>query len=91
MLEYFDRSKISKERTNILQEANLPALTSCRALYVLCSRIQKKSDRKEPLLLALVLDQTLINVKGHVLKLNLAIVQVIKLTQPLCGYIKVLT
>ena len=34
-------------------------------------------------------DQTLIYVKGHVPKLNLAIVQVFKLTQPLCGYMKV--
>ena len=41
MVEYFDRSKISKERTNIFHEANLPALTSCRALYVLRSRIKK--------------------------------------------------
>ena len=51
----------------------MPALTICQALYVLCSRIQ---NRKEPLLLALILDQTLIYVKGHVPKLNLAIVQV---------------
>ena len=36
---------------------------------VLCSRISQESNRKEPLLLALVLDQsdqTLIHVKGHV-------------------------
>ena len=40
------------------------------------------------MLLALVLEQTSICVKGHAPKLNLAIVQVFKLTQPLCGYIK---
>ena len=39
-------------------------------------------------MLALVLDQTSICVKGHAPKLNLVIVQVFKLTQPLCGYIK---
>ena len=72
--------------TYIFHEANLPALTSnsCQALYVLCSRT--KHYKKEPLLLALILDQTLACVKGHVSKLNLAIVQVFKLTQPLCGY-----
>ena len=51
----------------------MPALTSCQALYVLCSRISQESNKKEPLLLALVLDQALIHVKGHVPILDLGI------------------
>ena len=39
----------------------------------------KSLNRKEPLLLALVLDQTLVYVKGHVPKLDLAIVQAFKI------------
>ena len=45
--------------------------SALRSVYLyLCSRIQ--NNKKEPLLLALVLDQTLIYVKRRVLKLNLA-------------------
>ena len=90
------RFKFNKSvRKQYCHEANLPALTSCQAPYVLCSRISQKSNKiqksqikKKPLLLVLVLDQTFIHVKGHVPILNLAIVQVFKLTHPLCGYIK---
>ena len=51
---------------------SLPVILSS----LLCSRISQESNRKEPLLLALVLGQALIHVKGHVPILDLAIVLV---------------
>ena len=58
VIKHFDHSSQISRAYDCLytycHKPNLPALTSYQALYVLCSHISQESNRKEPLLLALV-------------------------------------
>ena len=76
--------RIYTERTNILSRSKL-ACTAIKLSASHCAttielyiykQVTVRLCQKEPLLLALVLDQTFIYVKGHVPILDLAIVQV---------------